>query len=80
MSLHYLYSSRTSDKFGYDNVGNTTIKIKFDKDGNVVEKGVYTLYNSNVSAERIRQRSSFSKCTRKMQFIKYIQHKDEFNR
>lgn len=45
--------SQTSDKFGYDNVGNTTIKIKFDKDGNVVEKGVYTLYNSNVSAERI---------------------------
>ena len=45
--------SQTSDKFGYENVGNTTIKIKFDSNGDVVEKGVYTLYNSNVSAERI---------------------------
>lgn len=45
--------SQTSDKFGYENVGNTTIRIKFDSNGDVVEKGVYTLYNSNVSAERI---------------------------
>ena len=47
--------SQTSDKFGYENVGNTTVRIKFDSNGDVVEKGVYTLYNSNVSAERIEK-------------------------
>ena len=41
-----------SDKDGYENVGNATIKVTFDANGKVVDGGVKVIYNSNIEGYR----------------------------
>ena len=44
--------SQMSDKDGYENVGNATIKVTFDANGKVVDGGVKVIYNSNIEGYR----------------------------
>lgn len=44
--------SQMSDKDGYENVGNTTIRVTFDSQGKVVDNGVETLYNANIEGSK----------------------------
>lgn len=47
--------SQMSEKDGYENVGNATIRVTFDSNGKIVENGVKTLYNNLVSGKRINE-------------------------
>ena len=44
--------SQMSDKDGYENIGNATIKVTFDESGKVVNDGVKVIYNSNIEGYR----------------------------
>lgn len=45
--------SQTSDKVGYENIGNATIRVTFDDQGKVVDNGVQVLFNSNVDGYKV---------------------------
>lgn len=51
-TYEYILSQMTVQD-GYTSMGNVTIRIKFDKDGNIVENGVKTVHNDRVTGERV---------------------------
>lgn len=48
----YILSQMTVQD-GYESMGNATIRIEFDNNGNIVENGVEVKYNDNVTGQRI---------------------------